>query len=52
MQKIDEKMIALELQSDTGEVLYNVIKEVLESLNIPLANMIVESFDGSAHWEH
>lgn len=47
--KINERMVALvESTSGTGEALYNVVKEELESLNIPLANLIGESFDGAA----
>lgn len=47
--KINERMVALvESTSGTGEVLYNVVEEELESLNIPLANLIGESFDGAA----
>ncbi|XP_025421999.1 uncharacterized protein LOC112691815 [Sipha flava] len=47
--KINERMVALvESKSGTGEALYNVVKKELESLNIPLANLIGESFDGAA----
>jgi hypothetical protein len=47
--KINEKMVALvESTSGTGEALYNVMKKELESLNISLANLIGESFDGAA----
>jgi hypothetical protein len=46
---INERMVALvELTSGTREALYNVVKEELESLNIPLANLIGESFDSAA----
>ncbi|KAL4141987.1 hypothetical protein QTP88_004520 [Uroleucon formosanum] len=48
-EKINERMLALvESKSGTGKALYNIVEEELESLNIPLTNLIGESFDGAA----